>query len=236
MRWPGRRGQPRPAIPIRAKERILGYDKRGAKERSEFWLNGQRVGFVSWDPSEPSGTPGIAGCYRNGVRVGYHISYYQGAVSYAEPFRNGLVHGSAKQFDARGRLIFESPFKHGTGTDYWCYDDGRLAEEHPLIEGKPSGCERWWSEDQKSIYSETHWLNGEWHGIKREWTRGRLDRSFPQFFMRGRRISKRTYLAAARRDTTLPPYRPEDDLPARRLPERFLQLKRRFREKVKRGR
>jgi antitoxin component YwqK of YwqJK toxin-antitoxin module len=234
MRWPRRTGQPRPAIPARAEEKILGYDKRGAKERSEFWLNGKRVGFVSWDPWEPSGTPGIAGGYRNGVRVGYHIVYDRGTVSYAEPFKNGLVHGWAKQFNARGRLIFEGPFKNGTGTDYWCDEKGRLAEEHPLVEGKPSGWERWWSEDQKSIYSETHWANGEWHGIKREWARGRLDRGYPKFYVRGKQISKREYPAAARRDTTLPPYRPEDDSPARRLPARFIQLKRRFREKVKR--
>jgi hypothetical protein len=49
--------------------------------------------FVSWEPSEPSGTPGIAGGFRKGVRVGYHIEYYRGAISYAEPFKNGLVHG-----------------------------------------------------------------------------------------------------------------------------------------------
>ena len=237
MRWPGRKGQPRPAIPARAEEKILGYDNSGVKERSEFWLNGVRVGFVSWDTSEPSGTPGIAGGYRNGVRVGYQVSYDRGAVTYAEPFKNGLVHGWAKQFDLRGRrLIFESPFRNGTGTDYWCYDDGRLCEEHPLVEGKQSGCERWWNEDQESIYEETHFLNGEWHGIKRHWTRGRLDRDFPQFFVRGKRVSKPKYLAAARRDPTLPPYRPEDDAPARRLPERFIELKRRFREKLKRRR
>jgi hypothetical protein len=229
MRWPRRKGQPRPAIPARAEEKILGYDKRGAKDRSEFWLNGQRVGFVSWDPWEPSGTPGIAGGYRNGVRVGYQISYDRGAVSYAEPFKEGLVHGWAKQFDSRGRLIFESPFKNGTGTDYWCNEKGSLAEEHPLVEGKPSGWERWWNEDEKSIHSETHWLNGEWHGIKREWTRGGLDRGYPQFFIHGKRISKRGYMAAARREPTLPPYRPKDDSSSRRLPERFIELKRRLR-------
>ena len=233
MRWPGRRGQPRPAIPARAEEKILSYDERCAKQRSEFWWKGQRVGFVWWDPWEPSGTPGIAVGYRNDVRVGYEISYDRGAVSCAEPFKDGLVHGWAKQFGSRSRLIFESPFKNGTGTDYWCYDDGRLAEEHPLVEGKPSGCERWWSEDQKSIYEETHWLNGEWHGIKRHWTRDRLDLGYPQFFARGKRISKRGYLVAARRDATLPTYRPADDRPERRLPERFIELKRRLRRKPK---
>ena len=110
MRWPGRKGQPRPAIPARAEEKILGYDQHGAKQRSEFWLNGRCVGFVTWDPWESNGTPGIAGGYRNGVRIGYQISYEQGAVSCAEPFKDGLVHGWAKQFDVGGRLIFESPF------------------------------------------------------------------------------------------------------------------------------
>jgi hypothetical protein len=143
------------------------------------------------------------------------------------------VHGWAKQFDSRGRLIFESHFRHGTGTDYWCDDRGGLSEGHPMVAGKPSGRERWWY-DGTTVSSETDWLEGAWHGIKREWTKGRLDRGYPQFFVRGERISKRGYVAAARRDPTLPPYRPEDDSPKRRLPERFVELRRRLRSKARR--
>ncbi len=123
MRWPGRKGQPRPQIPSSAQEKITHFDERGAKGTSEFWLDGRLVGRASW---ESDGTPSIAGGIRDGVRVGYHIEYRDGTVSYAEPFKNGLVHGWAKQFDSRGRLIFMSPFNCGAGTDYWCNDQGRL--------------------------------------------------------------------------------------------------------------
>ncbi len=231
MRWPGRKGQPRPQIPSSAQEKVTHFHERGVKAASEFWLNGRLVGRVSW---ESDGTPGTAGGFRDGVRVGYHIDYRDGTVSYAEPFKNGLVHGWTKQFDSRGRLIFMSPFNGGSGTDYWCNDQGRLSEEHPLVHGKPSGFERWWNEDQKTVFSETGWVDGAWHGIKRHWTKGRLDRGYPQFFIRGDRVSKRKYLAAARHDPTQSPYRPEDDSPKRRLPDRFVELKRRLRLKVRR--
>jgi antitoxin component YwqK of YwqJK toxin-antitoxin module len=211
-----------------AREKVTAFRKPGVKATSEFWLNRRLVGFVSWDED---GKPGIARGLRNGARVGHQIEYYDGTVSYVEPFEDGLVHGWAKQFDARGRLIFMSPFKHGTGTDYWCNEQGLLCEEHPLVAGKPSGWERWWNEDQKTVYQETAWLGGACHGIKREWTKGRLDHGFPQFFIRGQRVRKRKYLVAARRDPTLPPYRPEDDSPKRRLPDRFIELKRRVRSR-----
>src|SRR5260370_32765492 len=51
------------------------------------------------------------------------------------------------------------------------------SEEHPLVHGKPSGVERWWDEDQKTVYSETGWVVGAWHGIKRHWTKARPGRA-----------------------------------------------------------
>jgi hypothetical protein len=97
------------------------------------------------------------------------------------------------------------------------------------VAGKPSGTERWWNPDQKTVYSETEWLNGEWHGATRHWTDGRLDRGFPKFFVRGKRVSRRAYLKLAARDPSLPPYRPEADSPARALPKTFLELRQRTR-------
>jgi hypothetical protein len=142
---------------------------------------------------------------------------------------DGLQHGWAKQYDSSGRLLLVSPFKRGTGTDYWCDDQGRLAEEHPLVGGRISGCERWWATDQKTVYSETGWLDGAYHGIWRQWTDGKLDRGFPKFFIRGAQVSKREYLAAARGDPTLTEYARQDDFPKRKLPEQFIQLRRRAR-------
>jgi hypothetical protein len=168
------------------------------------------------------------------VVVGHQLEYESGAIVYAEPFVDGALHGVAKQFSPHGRLLLVSPFKRGTGIDFWCDERGRLAEEHPLVEGKPSGTERWWNPDQKSVYSETEWLNGEWHGAKREWDDARLVPRFPQFYVRGKRVAKRAYLKLAAKDPSLPPYRNEADSPARALPRKFLELKKRARRIARR--
>lgn len=227
-RWPGR---PKPLIPAGATQRVTRVDERGRKAVSEFWFSGQPVGRACWNPD---GSPCLAVGLRDGVPVGHQLEYEDGAIVYAEPFVNGVLHGSAKQFGPHGRLLLVSPFKHGTGTDFWCDERGRLAEEHPLVEGRPSGTERWWKPDQKRVYSETEWLNGEWHGATRRWTHGRLDRGFPKFYVRGKRVAKRAYLKLAGEDPSLPPYREEADLPARTLSKRFLELRERARRIARR--
>jgi hypothetical protein len=230
-RWPGLPGQPRPRIPVRAQEKVLRTDDAGRKTASEFWLNGQCVGRAEW---EASGAPWRAVGLRGGLLTGHRLEYHEGAVSYAEPFVEGLTHGWAKQYGPRGRLLLASPFQRGTGIDYWCDRHGRLAEEHPIVSGRISGCDRWWDENQRTVYQETGWLDGEAHGLHREWTGGTLSRGFPRFFIRGQRVSKREYLAAARTDSTLPTYTRQEDLPDRALPERFLQLRQRVRRKARR--
>jgi hypothetical protein len=226
--WPGKAGQPRPRIPATATERVVAVDDAGRKRRSEFWLRGRLVGRAWWDE-----TDAIATGLRRGVPNGYQIEYVDGRVSYAEPFVGGVQHGWARQYARSGRLIIECRFDRGTGTDYWCDDRGHLSEEHPLVSGKPSGVERWWA-SERGIYSETHWLEGQWHGPRRHWREGKLDRGFPQFFIRGKRASKRDYLKAVRRDPTLPAYRPEDDSPERTLPRAFAALRARARKKNRR--
>jgi antitoxin component YwqK of YwqJK toxin-antitoxin module len=208
---------------------VAQRDERG--RASEFWFRGKLAGRAFWDPD---GALCLAYGLRDGAVVGFQLEYHAGGIIYAEPFRNGVVHGLAKQFDTAGRLLLVSPFKHGTGTDFWCDERGRLAEEHPLVAGKPSGTERWWCDDQKSVYSETEWLNGDWHGATRHWTNGRLDRGFPKFYVSGERVSKRAYVKMARRDPSLPTYRQEADSPARTLPKRFVELKQRAR-RLRRG-
>lgn len=213
-------------------ERVTQVRQGGGKAISEFWLRGRLTGRAFWDSG---GSLCMAVGLRDGVPVGYQLEYCDGALMYAEPFMRGVVHGLAKQFDTQGRLLLVSPFKKGTGTDFWCDEHGCLSEEHSLVEGKPSGTERWWNPDQKTIYCETEWLNGKWHGATRYWTDGRLDRGFPRFFVRGRRVSKRAYMGFAEQDASLPPYLQEADSPVRTLPKRFLELKERAR-RLRRGR
>jgi antitoxin component YwqK of YwqJK toxin-antitoxin module len=203
---------------------VVQVDETGNKATSEFWFRGRLVGRAFWDSD---GSLCMAVGLRDGVAVGLQIEYRDGAVVYAEPFAKGVIHGLAKQYRRDGRLLLVSPFTQGTGTDFWCDERGRLAEEHPLVQGKPSGTERWWNPDQTTVFSETEWLNGVWHGASRHWTDGRLDRGFPKFYVRGKRIAERAYLRLARQDPGLPPYRPEADSPARTLPKMFLKLRER---------
>jgi hypothetical protein len=218
--------QPKPSIPAAATERITERDDVGEKQGSEFWLRGRLVGRAWWDELGLVVATGL----RRGVPDGYQIEYVDGRISYAEPFVDGVQHGWARQYAPSGRILMECPFRSGSGTDYWCDDRGQLSEEHPLVGGRPSGVERWWA-DGRSIYSETHWLDGEWHGPHRRWRGGKLDQGFPEFYIRGKRTSKPAYLKALRDDLTLPAYRPEDDSPERTLPRAFAALRARVRKK-----
>ena len=221
-RWPG---SPKPGIPPHAREKIVARDQDGAKQRSEFWLRGELVGKASWQ----QGRLAVAAGMRGGVLHGLQIEYAPfGAVrpSYAEPFVRGRQHGWALQYGDSGQVLMECPFRRGTGTDYWCDDAGNLAEEHPLVDGVLSGVERWWS-GPESVFAETSWRDGKPHGPRRRWKQGSLETGYPEFFARGRRVSRRAYLSALRTDSTLPALLPEDDRPGRRLPEAFLRLRQR---------
>ncbi len=156
MDWPASSGLRSPRIPAAAVERTTATDKAGAKLGSEFWHRGKRVGVASWGAD---GGLHTVEWLRGGVRVGYRIERSfddTDRISYLEPLRNGRVHGWAKQFDKRGRVVMVCPFKDGTGVDYWCDERGRLSEEHPSVRRLPSGVERWWEPNQKRIWSETH--------------------------------------------------------------------------------
>lgn len=204
---------------------VTSFDASGGKARSEYWFKGQMVGRADW---HPNGNPALVVGLRNGRPDGYLIEYHEsGAISYAEPYVKGLAHGLARQYDEQGRLLLVNPFVRGTGIDFWCDEEGRLAEEHPLVRGKPSGRERWWIPDGKTVYSETDYREGGRHGLAREWSGRELQRGFPKFFLEGKAVSRRVYLRAAKEDPTLPPYRPEEDLPFRDIPVTFGKLRKR---------
>lgn len=118
--------------------------------------------------------------------------------------------------------MLASRFVRGTGVDLFYDDEGRLAEERPLVGGQRSGIERWWNPDQTTAYEETAFFSGLPHGVARQWRDGRLRPGFPHFLVHGQRVTKRSYLRAARVDPTLAPYRRDDDQPARRLPDAYL--------------
>jgi hypothetical protein len=140
----------------------------------------------------------------------------------AEPYRNGLPHGAAKQWADDGTLIGTYTMKHGTGLDlWWC--GGRecsyVTEARYLKDGKLHGFEWWLKADGKSVSEERHFAENLLHGIERSWNRaGRLRRGYPRYWIHGLRVSKRQYVRACSSDPSLPPFREAENRPERTFP------------------
>jgi hypothetical protein len=88
---------------------------------------------------------------------------------------------------------------------------------------------RWWTHDEtghnEKVYDESHYRHGTQHGIFRRWNENdKLSRGYPQYYVNGERVTKRQYERACRTDPTLPPFRAEDNLPQRPLPEAMLKM------------
>ncbi len=85
--------------------------------------------------------------------------------------------------------------------------------------GKMHGFEWWFDCEDGRLWSETQWHAGMRHGIERNWITGK--RSIfgkPIFWINGERATRREYIKASETDKSLPPFRNEDDLPARAFP------------------
>jgi hypothetical protein len=162
---------------------------------------------------------------RAGKKHGVEFCWYEdGGLQSAEPYRNGSPHGTARQWDEDGTLLGTYTLDRGTGLDLW---RGRrcgggpvyLSEVHALKDGQPHGFEWWLNEDQRSVWAERHWWEGQLHGIEREWNAcGRLRRGYPRYHVRGERVSRQNYLKACQADPNLPAFQTADNEPARRFP------------------
>ena len=109
---------------------------------------------------------------------------------------------------------------HGTGVDLWFMRPGVISEERHCLDGLRHGYERWWGEDNTRVWEESHFWHGVEHGIFRQWNRvGRLRRGYPRYFVSAQRVTKRQYLQATHRDSTLPIFIEEENLPVRQMPE-----------------
>jgi len=184
-------------------------------------------------------------CRRDGKDVGVRQRLANGRLIREHGLRDGKHHGWDREWDDDGRLAFESfrvnnvehgvcrqwyegrlvgwyLMDHGTGVDLWRDADGMLQEERHLKHQGRHGYERWWT-NNTTIWWEQHFHENREHGIERKWLKehGRVSRGYPRYYVHGERVSKRQYLSAAKRDPTLPPYRPEDDRPERPLPPEY---------------
>ena len=171
-----------------------------------------------------TGEPEIEYALKNGKPHGTHYDWPSpGNLGFAEPYVDGVSHGTAKQWSMDGQLIGTYKMNHGMGVDLWrCQrDDGSvyLSESRYLKNGFVCGFEWFINEDQKRVDSECHWNGKGLHGICRGWNdHGRLRRGFPQYYVNNTKVTKRQYFKAYEADPALPPFRVEDNMPVRVLP------------------
>jgi hypothetical protein len=210
------------SIPPAAEERITHRHPDGTRQRAEYWLDGEQVGLRTF---HPTGELEDEYSFRHGVKHGMQYRCdLPGQLGSAEPYENGVPHGTAYQWSYYdGRLIGTYTLEHGTGIDLWRQDwsDGTvtLTEVHSMRNGCSHGWEWWVNHDQRSVHEERHWMDGELHGIERQWNmQGRLRRGYSRYWVHGKRVTRRQYLRAAASDPTLPPFRPEDNNPERAFP------------------
>src|SRR5258708_21369911 len=141
-------------IPENAEVRIIGTYPNGQKQRAEYVLNGQVVGFRFF---METGEIGIETPLRNGVKQGIEYHWYsKGKLDSSQPYVNGLEHGVAKQWSSYdGRLIGTYTMEYGTGIDLWRGEgaDGSvyLTEIRYMKDGLRHGFEWWLDSDQKSV-------------------------------------------------------------------------------------
>jgi antitoxin component YwqK of YwqJK toxin-antitoxin module len=210
----------RSSIPESAEERVTARYDNGAKLRAEYWLDGVRVGVRDFfESGELSSETPLRGDHYHGMVYRWDLP---GLLISATPYHDGLEHGTAHQWSFDGRYLGSYTMEYGSGLDLWRSECGgaiRLSEARSYRDGRLHGFEWWICADQRSVYEEGHYLEGQPHGILRQWNRhGRLRRGYPQYYVHGKRVTRRQYLRACRDDASLPRFQPEDNLPARSFP------------------
>jgi hypothetical protein len=142
-----------------------------------------------------------------------------------EPFRNGLAHGTARQY-SNGKVVGSYVLKHGVGVDVWRNQRGDgswYVSEVLWIRGGRKPYIRWMlREDEATLYDERVYggRGDSFFEIERYWdeTTGQPSPGYPRFMLGNKRVSKAKYLAARKKRRHLPPVRDEDRLPHREFP------------------
>ena len=123
---------------------------------------------------------------KNGRKQGREYIWDEtGHLESVEPYVDGQLHGLARQYNRKGKIIGTYRFVHGTGYDIWRYEreDGTIgiSEIFSIQNSVLHGFEWWLRDDQQSVWHERHWHQGKVHGIERMWNRaGGLKRGYPR--------------------------------------------------------
>jgi len=212
----------RSAIPVSARERIKERYQNGQKKIADCFINRKLVGRRFF---AEEGYLDMEYGIQNGRMHGMMYTWSApGKLHSAEPYKNGLAHGTALQWSQRNeKIIGRYTMKHGTGIDLWWQDypgKNHLSEVCYMKNGRPDGFEWWIRENEQAVWHERHWKNGEFHGIERWWNMktGTLDRKYPRYFISGKQVTKAEYIAACEKDPYLPLFRKEENSPTRIFP------------------
>ncbi len=203
-------------IPAEAEERIEETFASGTPKLASYWIADIQIGRRFWDMD---GMLGLEYRMHGEHMHGLFRRWDAGILTHETAYRDGKEHGTARQYDQHGTMIGSYTMIDGTGLDLWFYAAGVLAEERACHDGALHGFERWWNDDNATIYQESHFWHGQEHGVFRRWNaHGRLARGYPQYFIKGRKVTKRQYLQASATDDTLPRFQIADHNPHRTLP------------------
>ncbi len=158
---------------------------------------------------------------KDGKRHGFECHFWRGVLTFVGPFVDGVAHGVAKQWDEQG-LLGTYRLNRGSGLDLWRQrrQDGTLyLSEAAVIKDGHFTYQCSLDENQRAVFSERQMSGLCGHEIVRFWNvAGRLDRGYPKYSISGKPVTKRQYLAAAKTDPTVPPFRIEDNRPERAFP------------------
>ena len=206
-----------------ARARVARRHSSGAPLRVEYLVGRAVVGYRLFDSDgELELDAGVHRGRRHGREYRLDVP---GKLLSATTYKNGLEHGLARQWSDDGRLIGTYRMKNGTGVDLWWQETWQkprrpyLSEVHFMRNGGRHGFEWWLNQDERSVYQERHWWDGQKHGIEREWDeKGKLRPGFPKFYVKGESVTRRSYQRACVQDPSLPSFRPRDDKPKRTFP------------------
>jgi hypothetical protein len=188
---------------------------------TECLLNGVRVGQRVYNQQ---GVMVLESPMKGVLKHGWEFTWDEdGKLLLVEPYVNGEIHGTAKQYGQQGHVIGTYTLIHGTGFDVWRQENKDqtvfVSEIHSLKDGVPHGYEWHLASSQGDLWYERAWYMGKLHGIERSWnSRGGLRRGCPRFYILDQTVSRQKYLKLARSNQALPAYREEEDLPYRVFP------------------
>ncbi len=163
------------------------------KLEKTYYPNGQieqEGSYVNGDHRIPHGTNrrwyenGVLaweGTFKNGIPNGWNRQWHENGVLAKEIYLNQQIpDGVSRQWDSKGKLIGSFEIKNGTGVQKEWHEDGTIKIEIPWINGIVTGRIR------------VYWGDGTVCG--------------DEYNIKNRKVSKKKYLEACKKDPTLPRY------------------------------